>query len=253
MTDGKRFLARAGLDFGLGTDNEEAVRKFYESIGLTHLMTDPLMPGQDEVYYTMHASWLKFVTSDRPMTAGVSGYHTLMIANPDATEVEELVDPDGTCVQVVPVGHRDIEEIGVVMQVNNVAAQEKMLIEGARAERVASGGIRLGNTVFFLEKSSFELQPGPMFARGFQMVTYVVDDIAAAHASLIDAGARHGLRICGDPVEPGRCMFSFVQDPNGNWIELVQFSELSPNLPPATEPAPTGEQFLDFRDRGIPF
>jgi hypothetical protein len=175
-----------------------------------------------------------------------------MIANPDATEVEELQDPDGTPVQVVPVGHRDVEEVGVVMRVNNVAAQEKMLLEGARGQRVPSGGIRLGNTVFFLEEADTEIQPGPMFARGFQMVTFVVDDIAAAHAGLIEAGARHGLKICGDPVEPGRCMFSFVQDPNGNWIELVQFSELSPNLPPADEPAPTGEEFLDFRDRGIP-
>jgi hypothetical protein len=252
MTDGKQFLARSGLDFGLSTDNEDAVRKFYESIGLAHLMTDHLMPGQDEVYYTMHGSWLKFVTCNIPMSVGVSGYHTLIIAKSDATEVEELRDPDGTDVQVVPVGYRDIDEVGVVMQVNDVAAQVKMLIEGASAQRTPSGGIKLGNTVFFLEQASFDLQPGPMFARGFQMVTFVVDDIAAAHAGLIEAGARHGLRICGDPVEPGRCMFSFVQDPNGNWIELVQFSELSPNLPPAAEPAPTPEEFLDFRDRGIP-
>src|SRR5580704_665809 len=154
MTDGTKFLARSGLDFGLATDNEQAVRKVYESIGLTHLMTDHLMPGQDEVYYTMHGSWLKFVTSTSPMSAGISGYHTLMIANSGVADVEELQDPDGTDVQVVPVGYKDIEEIGVVMRVNNVAAQEKMLIEGASAQRVPSGGIKLGNTVFFLEKSS---------------------------------------------------------------------------------------------------
>ena len=252
MTNDLPFLARPGLDFGLGTDNDDIVRKFYEGLGLTHLKTDHLMPGQDEVYYMMHGSWMKFVTSDQPMTQGISGYKTLIIANAAANDVREYEDPDGTKVLIVPVGYRDVEEIGVVMQIGDIAAQEKMLLEGAGAERAASGGIRLGNTVFFLESAASEVQPGPMFARGFQMVTFVVSDIAAAHTGLIDAGARHGLRICGDPVEPGRCMFSFVQDPNGNWIELVQFSELSPNLPPPADPAPTPEEFLDFRDRGIP-
>jgi catechol 2,3-dioxygenase-like lactoylglutathione lyase family enzyme len=245
------LLARPGLDFGLPTDHERARRKFYEALGLSYLQTDHIMDGQDEVYYTLHGSWLKIVTSDKLMSEGVSGYQQLLIADPSVDHVTGLFDPDGLKVSLVPPGHLGIEEVGVVTKVNDVEAQVRFLLDGLEADPVGAG-FRVGNTVFFIDKAESLLQPGPMFARGFTMVTLIVRDIFRAHASLIDAGGAHGLRVCEDPMVPGRCLYSFVQDPNGNWIELVQFSELSGPLPKVDRPPPSGEEFLRFRDHGIP-
>ncbi len=245
------LLARPGIDLGLPTDNEKARRAFYEELGLTHLMTDHVMAGQDEVYYTLHDSWLKIVTTDQPMPAGVSGYDELLIVDRAAVQVSTLIDPDGLRVSVVPPGYRGIDQVGIVVKVNDVAAQERFLVNGMRATAEDSG-FRVGNTIFFLEKSDPPVNPGPMFARGFTMVSLIVRDIVSAHQELIAGGGSHGLRICDDPIVPGRCLFSFVRDPNGNWIELVQFEELSGPLPKADVPPPSGEEFLNFRDSGTP-
>jgi lactoylglutathione lyase len=154
-------------------------------------------------------------------------------------------------VSVVPPGYRGIDQVGVVVKVNDVAAQQRFLVTGMRATAEGEGW-RVGNTVFFLEQPEAPIKPGPMFARGFTMVSLIVRDIVSAHQELIAGGASHGLRICEDPIVPGRCLFSFVRDPNGNWIELVQFEELSGPLPKADVPPPSAEEFLNFRDSGSP-
>ena len=235
------LLARQGLDFGLPTDSQQDRRAFYDALGLSHLRTEELGPGQNEVYYTAHGSWLKFVTSDEPLPSGVSGYHELLIADPRAGEPMTLVDPDGLVVSVVPRGYRGIQEMGLVMRVHDVDGQERLLVDGLRAEKTAEG-LRVGNTVFFLEEDATPMTPGPMFARGFTWVALVVHDIVQTQKELLAAGAGPGMRICTDPRTPGRCVYSFLSDPNGNWIELVQFAELSGPLPPPADPAPTLEE-----------
>jgi lactoylglutathione lyase len=245
------LLARPGIDLGLPTDNEKARRGFYEQLGLSHLKTDTIMAGQDEVYYTLHDSWLKIITSDQSMPVAVSGYDRLLIVDPMADDVNALVDPDGLKVDVVPPGYRGIDQIGVVLKVNDIAAQERFLVMGMGA-KPAGSAFRVGNTMFFLESADPSIVPGPMFACGFTMVSLIVCDIVAAHAALLAAGASHGLRICEDPIVPGRCLFSFIRDPNGNWIELVQFEDLSGPLPKPNSPPPSPEEFLSFRDHGVP-
>ena len=46
---------------------------------------------------------------------------------------------------------------------------------------------------------------------------------------LLAAGAEHSLRILR---LADRCNFSWVRDPSGNWIEMVQYARLSGPLPP---------------------
>jgi catechol 2,3-dioxygenase-like lactoylglutathione lyase family enzyme len=246
-----QLLARSGLDFGLGTDHEADQRAFYEALGLTYLQTDHIMDGQDEVYYTLHGGWLKFVTSDQEMRPGVSGYKELLIADSAVDRVERLEDPDGLLVTRVPPGALDVDDVGVRLSVPDVDAQIQFLEKGMGATRTGSG-YRVGNTQFTVEEAPGAPDPGPAFARGFTMITLVVSDIYQAHERLVAAGGHHGLRVCPDPMVPGRCLFSFVSDPNGNWIELVQFADLSGPLPELRDPLPSGEEFLAFRDEGVP-
>jgi len=74
--------------------------------------------------------------------------------------------------------------------------------------------------------------------------------VSAAMCASIHGGI-HGIRASDDPGVPGRCQFSFVRDPNGNWIELVQFAADEP-LPPPPWPNPSMEEFMAFRDHGTP-
>ena len=84
------------------------------------------------------------------------------------------------------------------------------------------------------------------------MVSLIVGDIATAHQTLLAAGGSHGLRICEDSIVPGRCLFSFVRDPNGNWIELVQFADLSGPPPAQLPPLYPGPDIPECQEFPLP-
>lgn len=246
------ILARDGLDFGLPTHNGAAMEAFYEhDLGLAFLQRDTIIEGTEEVFYEMHGSWLKLNPTTTPLEPAVTGYRELLIASDQVDEPKTLVDPDGQTVTLVPVGHRGITEVGLVVEANDVEAHQHFALEGMGAEMVG-GGYRVGNTVMFFEPSATPLEITPIHREGFTMITLVVDDLPFAHQHLIDSGGIHGLRMSTDPGVPGRCLFSFVRDPSGNWIELCQFADLSGPLPTLVEPDPSLEEFLAFRDHGTP-
>jgi lactoylglutathione lyase len=246
------ILARDGLDFGLPTDNGPAMEAFYEhDLGLELLHRDTIIEGNDEVFYQVHGSWLKLNPSVHAMDPAVTGYRELLVASDEVAEPTTRRDPDGLAVTLVPPGHRGIDEVGMVIEANDVDAHVRFVIDGMGA--VALGdGYRVGNTVMFFEPLATPKRITPIVRRGFTMLTLVVHDLPSAHRHLIACGGAHGLRMSTDPGVPGRCLFSFVRDPSGNWIELCQFADLSGPLPTLTEPDPTMEEFLAFRDHGIP-
>jgi catechol 2,3-dioxygenase-like lactoylglutathione lyase family enzyme len=248
-----RLLARPGLDLGIPTDHGAAMRAFYEhELGLTLHSENEIIEGHDEVFYELHGSWLKLNTSVEPLAPAVTGFRALLVADPDpAADVRTLHDPDGLPVTVMPRGHLGLDELGLEMLVPDIDAQARFLLDGCGAERVGERGYRVGNTVIFLERSVSPMAITPIVRRGLTMLTFVVTDLLDAHQFLLDHGAIHGLRAADDPGVPGRCLFSFVRDPNGNWIELVQFAEDEP-LDPPPWPNPRFEEFIAFRDHGTP-
>ncbi|HEX7096748.1 MAG TPA: VOC family protein [Acidimicrobiales bacterium] len=246
------MLARPGLDWGIPTDHGDAMREFYEKVvGLPFLDENEIIPGHDEVFYEMRGSWLKLNTSVEPLGPAVTGYRELMMVS-DVTEPRTHVDPDGLPITLVPQGWRGIEDVGLVMSVPDVDAQRRFIVEGMLGEPVGDGGgLRVGNTVIFVEQAGGPMEVTPIIRRGLTMLTLIVNDLLAAHQHLIDHGASHGLRASDDPGVPGRCQFSFVRDPNGNWIELVQFAQGSP-IPPPPWDNPSFEEFMAFRNHGTP-
>jgi lactoylglutathione lyase len=247
-----QLLARPGLDFGVPTDNGLAMRAFYgDQLGLKFLEENEIIPGHDEVFYELHGGWWKLNTSVEPLEPAVTGYRSLLVADATATETRQLTDPDGLPLTVVPPGHRGIEQVGMDVVVPDVAAQRRFLLDGCGGRPAGDDGIRVGNTVMFLHESDGPMEVTPIVRRGLTMLTFIVTDVLAAHQHLLDHGAIHGLRASDDPGVPGRCLFSFVRDPNGNWIELVQFAEGTPLAPPPW-PNPSFEEFMAFRDHGTP-
>ena len=151
----------------------------------------------------------------------------------------------------MPEGWEGIDALGLDVAVNDLEAQRRFLIEGCGAE-VVGPGLLVGNTLFFLEEARPRLVPTPIIRRGFTMLSLIVQDLRSAHERLLRSGGQHGLRICDDPGEPGRCLFSFVRDPSGNWIELIQFADPPGSLVPPDGNGPSMQAFMAFRDHATP-
>jgi catechol 2,3-dioxygenase-like lactoylglutathione lyase family enzyme len=246
------LLARPGLDFGLPTDHGAAMCEFYQSeLGLELVQRDEIIEGHEEIFYQLHGSWLKINASGTALDPAVTGYRRLIVADTVAQRPRTLHDPDGLAVTVVPPGHEGVDEVGLVLEVNDVEAQRRFIVEGMGGRPVGDG-YRVGNTVLFLEAAARPVDVTPIIRRGLTMLTLVVNDLLATHARLVNSGGAHGLRPSIDPAFPERCVFSFVRDPTGNWIELVQFADAPGGLPSLAGSNPSFDEFTAFRDDGTP-
>ena len=68
-------------------------------------------------------------------------------------------------------------------------------------------------------------------------------------ARCMPLGATHGLR----PIRlADRCIFSWLRDPNGNWVEVVQYSADTGELPDITRAQDLWPTIIAWRDEGTP-
>jgi hypothetical protein len=143
-------------------------------------------------------------------------------------------------------GHRGVTSAGIVVGVRDVEGQTRFLIEGMGA-RPHAGGLRVGETQLFVEEDPEARAATPTCRRGFVYITLIVNDCHAAHEALLAAGAEHSARVLR---LMDRCLFSWVKDPGGNWIEIIQYAELSGPLPDAPRLADHWEEVERWRDHG---
>jgi catechol 2,3-dioxygenase-like lactoylglutathione lyase family enzyme len=181
------------------------------------------------------------------MGGGVSNYRGLVIARPGLSSPEELRDPDGLSVTLVPPGARGVGTFGVAVATRDRAQLTAFYVAALGAHR-DDAGITLGTTRFFVEEDTEASYPSPTWRRGLNYVLVPVDDTAAAHRYLIGHGATHGLR----PIRLAeRCVFSWLRDPAGNWIELVQYADSGP-LPDIGRADALWPVITEWRDNGTP-
>lgn len=244
-------LARGLLDPGLFSDNGPKLEDFYgAALGLPFLERLRHSPTYQEVFFDLPPGKLKIQSFAEPMPgAAVTGYRELLLPRDGLREVQRLRDPDGLDVALVPRGWRGVTHAGVVCAVPDVEAQRRFLIEGLGAREV-EGGLRVGDTQLFLEPDPDARPATPTCRRGFVYLTLIVHDCAAAHQCLLDAGAEHSARVLR---LADRCLFSWVRDPGGNWIECVQYAELSGPLPEVARLADHWDEVARWRDHGTPF
>jgi hypothetical protein len=145
-----------------------------------------------------------------------------------------------------------IDEVGLSMVVSDIDRHAEFFGAGCDGVEVGPSAWRVGNTTIFLDQSPEPIRATPIIRRGFTMLTFVVVGLQHVHDHLLANGASHGMRISDDPGQPGRCNFSFVADPDGNWIELVEFAAPDHPLPTPATPNPTMAEFFAFRDVGTP-
>lgn len=243
-------LARGLLDPGLFSDHAPAMWAFYEQgVGLPRLESLRHSPTYQEVFFSLPPGKLKIQSFDTPMGPAVTGYRELLVARDGLAAARTLRDPDGLAVTVVPPGERGVTSAGIVVGVRDPDAQERFLMDGMGARRHA-GGLRVGETQLFVEEDPKARPTTPTARRGFVYLTLIVHDCAAAHEALLAAGAEHSARVLR---LMDRCLFSWVRDPAGNWIEIIQYAELSGPLPEAPRLADHWAEVERWRDHGTAY
>jgi catechol 2,3-dioxygenase-like lactoylglutathione lyase family enzyme len=243
-------LARGLLDPGLFSDAAPKMWSFYEDVvGLPRIESLRHSPTYQEVFFALPPGKLKVQSFDTPMGPAVTGYKELRIARDGLAAAKTLRDPDGLVVTLVPKGERGITSAGIVVGVRDVDAQERFLIEGLGA-RPHAGGLRVGDTQLFVEEDPNARPATPTCRRGFVYITLITHDCRAAHAALVAAGGEHSARVLR---LMDRCLFSWVRDPAGNWIEIIQYAELSGPLPEVERLADHWAEVEAWRDHGTPY
>jgi lactoylglutathione lyase len=243
-------LARGLLDPGLFSDNEAKMRAFYEDeVGLPFIERLPHSDTYAEVFFELLPGKLKIQSFVDPLERAVSGYRELLIARPNVDEPVTREDPDGLTVHLVPVGHRGVTTAGYVVAVPDAEAQVRFLVEGMGATEHA-GGWRVGDTQVFVEEAPSGGAPTPPARKGFVYLTVIVHDCVGAHEQLLRAGATHSLRVLR---LADRCLFSWVRDPNGNWVEIVQYAELSGPLPDIARLDQHWDEVIEWRENGTTY
>jgi lactoylglutathione lyase len=239
------FTVTGGFDLGLFSDNPRMPSFYDHQAGLPFVETLRHSPTYEERFYSLGGgSSLKINYSTEPMPDGRSGYQGLTIAR--TGEAADIVDPDGLPIAFVAPESLAGALFGITSDVADVDAQERFLVEGLGAER-HNGGFRLGNALLTLRESTTAGPATPTWSRGFNYIVAFVDDILAAHDGLIARGAEHSV----PPIRlADRCVFSWLRDPGGNWLELVQPASQGAPLPDVTPIESRWQEIIAWRETG---
>ena len=239
-------FARRTLDPGLFSDNAEAMQRFYtDTVGLPLLERLQHDDSYAEIFFELPEGKLKIQASTNPMGPASSGYRELYLAREVAEPITRH-DPDGLTVHVVPPGYRGVTNVGVVCAVPDVATQQAFLTRGMGATP-HEGGFRVGDTQIFLEHDPTIAAASPPMRRGFTYITLVVHEAERCRDALIAAGASNSLRLMR---LADRCLFAWLRDPHGNWIEILQYAHLSGELPDIDRIADNWDEVIAWRESG---
>ena len=223
-------LAKPHLDLGLFTNRREEQLAFWQQrIGLEFDHLGKLGRGLHQLRHHMNGSILKINHAREPLAEmAPAGYRHLLIARPGLTSPETLSDPDGNRVSLVPPGHRGIAGIGIELAVRDLAVARRFWCGAMQFEDAGNDAIRCGDTMLFLAHDpAMTPVPDDWTGPGYRYTTVQIFDCETEHAGILARGGTEGRppRVLGETVR-----FSFVRDPDGNWIEVSQRAQLTGSL-----------------------
>lgn len=222
-------LAKPHIDFGLYTNNREAMLDFWQNeVGLAfdHLLK--LGGGVHQLRHDMNGSVLKINDARDPLPEGArSGFKNLMIAREGIDSVKVLMDPDGNHVSLVPRGTDGVTGIGIELEVSDLNASAAFYGDALQAKTIGNNAFAIGDSIIFLKSGHGTPLGAPRNGLGYRYMTVQVHSVDAEHASILGAGGMEGTA----PVTLGdTARISFVRDPDGNWIEISQRKSLTGSL-----------------------
>ncbi len=224
-------LAKPRFDIGLATNNLEPMLRFWQGeVGAVFDHILPIRPGMAQHRHDLMGSVLKINHLDAPLPPNPpSGYVELLIARDGLASPRAMTDPDGNRVSLVPPGTHGVKQIGVRLNVRDLAAQRRFYVDalGLTEEtpamfRAGEGAILVGEAPDAPAEASFD---GP----GWRYITFQIQKVDAEHAHALAHGGREAMA----PMTLGTiARISMVKDPAGNWIELSQRANLTGSLEP---------------------
>lgn len=223
-------LAKNFLDVGLQTNQLEPMLEFWQrKVGLPFEEMLPTGGGNRQHRHGMNGAVLKLNHARDPLPTGSpTGYRELLIAKDGLSQPQRLIDPDGNRVTLVPRGHQGVSAAGLRITVRNIEASEEYYEGVLGWERLEQGVIRCGATMLLLEEDPATEPTGDMRGVGFRYLTVQVWDCDVEHRAVLERGGTEGRA----PITLGTtARFSFVRDPDGNWLEISQRASLTGPLP----------------------
>jgi lactoylglutathione lyase len=222
-------LAKPHMDVGLFTNRRDEQLHFWQqTVGLEYDHMGKLGGGMQQLRHHMNGSILKVNHARDPLPpAPPSGIVRVRIARPGLAEPRELADPDGNRVLLVPPGHEGVVGIAIELGVNNRDAHDRFWRHAMQFECPSAGVYVCGDTrVMVVEERRVE-RCDDWRARGWRYTTVQIRDCVAEHAGVLARGGEEGRppMLLGDTVR-----YSFVRDPDGNFIELSQRASLVGHL-----------------------
>ncbi|BCW87803.1 hypothetical protein sos41_09340 [Alphaproteobacteria bacterium SO-S41] len=226
-------LAKPRFDVGLAVADAAATLAFWQDeIGLKLDHVLPIGNGLHQHRHELLGSVLKVnVTRDGHPQRSASGYRELLIAREGLAAPRALADPEGNRVMLVPSGHRGVTRIGMVIGVRDLAAHRAFYETalGLPSRDGASDNFLCGDSIVFLEPDAGAPADAALDGLGYRYLTIQVASCDTEHAGIVARGGREGRPAItlGDVAR-----FSFVRDPDGNWIEISQRKSLTGSLAP---------------------
>ena len=218
-------LAKNHIDVGLFTNQRDAQLRFWqEDVGLAYDHMGKLGGGMQQLRHHMNGSILKVNHARDPLKpAPASGIVRLRIAREGLAAARALSDPDGNRVALVPHGEDGVTGIAIELEVNNRDAHDRFWRHVMQFESPTRGIYLCGDTRVIVVGESRIERCDDWRAPGWRYTTAQIRDCVAEHEGVLARGGEEGRppMLLGETVR-----YSFVRDPDGNYIELSQRASL---------------------------
>lgn len=226
-------LAKPHIDIGLFTNAREAQLDFWQNeVGLEFDHVGKLGGGVHQLRHHVNGSILKVnhCRDPLPESAPRAGWDELLIAREGIESPKTLRDPDGNAVTLVKPGTHGVVGIGIRVAANSPGASLAFYASAFGLTQTTGTAGRIGDSVLVFEECPDDmppLVPPPYKALGFRYVTVQIFKCDEEHARILALGGREGRppRTIGTTTR-----YSFILDPDGNWIEVSQRGELAGGL-----------------------
>jgi len=223
-------LAKAHIDVGLFTNKRQEQLDFWQkTVGLEYDHLAKLGGGVHQLRHHVNGSILKVNNARDPLPdLPPAGWRELLIARDGLDAPHRLADPDGNAVQLVPPGRDGVVGIALMLRVRDRAIARGFWVDAMQFEPVDEATVRCGDSLLFLHQDRNLLPAGDDWrGPGYRYITVQVFDCVGEHAGILQRGGREGAppRVMGDAVR-----YSFVRDPDGNWIEISQRAQLTGSI-----------------------
>ena len=227
-------LAKPALDVGLATNQLDAMLAFWQEqaqVPFSEML--PLGGGARQHRHAIGESVLKINHHrDALPPAPPSGLARLEIFTTAVDSTCELLDPDGNELTLaplkVPANNSPALNLRLHLAVNNLERSAMFYGDVLGLPSVASQHFAVGASQIALHAAESPITaPIERSARGYRYMTLQVFDVVGEHQRILDLGGIEGM----PPTRLGDVAYiSFVQDPDGNWIEISQRKSITGSL-----------------------